>query len=39
MLLNEYDLLDNEIININPKNILVINNKPELINRKLDVVK
>ena len=37
MLLNEYDLLDNEIIDINPKNILVINNKPELINTKLDI--
>ena len=38
MLLNEQDLLDNETIDINPKNILVINNKPELINRKLDIL-
>ena len=37
MLLKTYYLLDNEIIDINPKNIIVINNKPELINTKLDI--
>ena len=34
MLLKDYDLLDNEIIDINLKNILIIDNKPKLINTK-----